>query len=200
MKSVLWLLTLLLCSCTEKQGRVVAIVNEDSIMSTKLSEVTQQETFDLLNMMYETKLTALNSLIKKKLLEAEAQKQRMEVDSFLNFYVNEKIAINKRDSLIAKYHLNEDVVYVKGKIESINSQDSITKELNLKNRLKSILISELTDSLYASANVKRFIYPPKQPQVTLKGVDVHYRNGRKSNRYRELQKNTFGYFNLRTTG
>lgn len=47
----------------------MAEVNGHKVYSSELSQLTTQETFDLLNTAYEIKMKALEDLIKQKLIE-----------------------------------------------------------------------------------------------------------------------------------
>ena len=72
MKHVLLVLIVLLFSCSKRNEEVVAEINGHKLYASELSQVTTQETFDLLNMAYEIKIRALDDLIKQKLIEYEA--------------------------------------------------------------------------------------------------------------------------------
>ena len=72
MKHFIYLCFLLLCSCSNRDKSIVAEVNGNEIYLSELSQLTTQETFDLLNTAYEIKLKALDDLIKRKLIEQEA--------------------------------------------------------------------------------------------------------------------------------
>ena len=66
------MLAVLLYSCSKGSEEVVAEINGHKLYASELSQVTTQETFDLLNMAYEIKMRALDDLIKRKLIEYEA--------------------------------------------------------------------------------------------------------------------------------
>ena len=70
-------LLLLLFSCSHANKEIVAEVNDETILLSDLSEASKQELFDLLNMAYEIKSKVLDDLIKKKLLDKEAKKQKI---------------------------------------------------------------------------------------------------------------------------
>ena len=98
--------------------------------------MTTQETFDLLNMAYEIKIRALDDLIKQKLIEYEALDRGVLTDEFLNAYI---------DSIMG------------------DSAGEYMADLLPKNRVRSVLVRHLADSLFNRAQIKRYIYPPKQP-------------------------------------
>ena len=48
-------------------------------------------------------------------------------------------------------------------------------ELALKNKLRSIFVQQLVDSLYSKASIKKYIFPPKQPKCVIADLCVYYR-------------------------
>ena len=89
MKQVLLLmLAVLMYSCSQSSKEVVAEINGHKLYASELSQVTTQETFDLLNMAYEIKMRALDDLIKRKLIEYEALERSILVDEYLDTYVD----------------------------------------------------------------------------------------------------------------
>lgn len=148
MKYLLFILIPLLLSCSKNNKEVVAEVNGYKLYNSELSQVTTQETFDLLNMAYEIKMRSLDDLIKRKLIEYEATDQNISVDVYLNTYIDRAIV----DSAI---------------IDAAGS--------NSKDRIRGVLIQRLVDSLYNVAQIKRYVYPPKRPNCVLEDLCVHYR-------------------------
>lgn len=141
-------LFLTLLSCAGRYEEVIAEIDGYKLYASELSQITTQETFDLLNMAYEIKMRALDDLVKRKLIEIQASKQGTDVDKYLDAYVESKI---KSQTMF---------------------QDN---DLFSKNRLRSVLIEQLTDSLYKMAHIKRYIYPPKQPRCVIVDLCIHYR-------------------------
>ena len=148
MKHVLLVLTVLLCSCSKGNKEVVAEINGHKLYASELSRVTTQETFDLLNMAYEIKSRALDDLIKQKLIEYEAIDRGVLTDEFLNAYI---------DSVM------------------VDPTKEYMEDLLAKNRVRSVLIRHLADSLFNRAQIKRYIYPPKQPNCVVADLCVQYR-------------------------
>lgn len=148
MKHVLLVLTVLLCSCSKGNKEVVAEINGHKLYASELSQVTTQETFDLLNMAYEIKSRALDDLIKQKLIEYEAIDRGVLTDEFLNAYI---------DSVM------------------VDPTKEYMEDLLAKNRVRSVLIRHLADSLFNRAQIKRYIYPPKQPNCVVADLCVQYR-------------------------
>lgn len=142
---------LLLCSCANPRKEIVAEVDGIEIAQDELSQSTKQELFDLLNLAYDIKMRALDDLIKQKLLTAAAGKQKMTLEEYLNGYVISKNGAAK-----------EDV--------STEFSSMLTKD-ELRNRM----IQQLADSLYHKANIKKYIYPPKQPDCAIQDLCMHYR-------------------------
>lgn len=177
MKQLLFIsLFLLLFSCSRVNvnKEIVAEVNGESILLSDLSEASKQELFDLLNMAYEIKSKVLDDLIKKKLLENEAKKQNITIEQYLDLYVDMKIDANA-DSIKAFYGLTDNQINVmRGQLHN-SSQEAMEEKLVLKNKLRSIIIRQLTDSLYGKASVKKYIFPPKQPKCMIADLCVHYR-------------------------
>lgn len=175
MKQLLFIsLLLLLFSCSNVNKEIVAEVNGDNILLSDLSEASKQELFDLLNMAYEIKSRVLDDLIKKKLLEKEASKQSMTVEQYLESSVDMKMSANI-DSIKTLYGLAANQVgLVRGQLHS-SSQKTMEGELALKNKLRSIVIQQLVDSLYRKAIIKKYIFPPKQPECVITDLCIHYR-------------------------
>lgn len=168
------LLFLLLYSCSNRDKNIVAEVNGHKVYASELSRITTQETFDLLNTAYEIKLNALDDLIKHKLIEQEATMRGKAIDVFLDDYV-QAFADIKRDSLLAIYGaVNEQVLYARERLSKVSSE-SIEGVISLKNDIRAALIQHLADSLYNKAEVKRYLYPPKQPKCIVSDLNVRYR-------------------------
>lgn len=149
MKQILLLmLAVLLYSCSKGGEEVVAEINGYKLYASELSQVTTQETFDLLNMAYEIKMRALDDLIKRKLIEYEALGRRILVDEYLDTYVDSIMTV---------------------------STGIDTADLSLKNSMRSVLIRHLADSLFNKAQIKRYVYPPKQPKCVVADLCVQYR-------------------------
>ena len=73
----------------------------------------------------------------------------------------------KEDSLLAVYgSVNERILHSRERLNKISSE--VLKELfSVKNDIRAAIIQHLADSLYNKAQVKRYLYPPKQPNVLL---------------------------------
>lgn len=148
MKYLLCLFVLFLYSCSNRKNELVAEINAHKLYASELSRVTTQETFDLLNMAYEIRMRALDDLIKRKLIEYEAEDRGLCLEKFLDAYI---------DSVMS----NDTVIHI--------------EDLASKNRLRGVLIEELADSLFKKAQIRRYIYPPKQPTCIVEDLNVHYR-------------------------
>ena len=79
---IIYILLLLLFSCSNANTEIVAEVNGDNILLSDLSEASKQELFDLLNMAYEIKSKVLDDLIKKKLQNGRRTTIRKPTTSF----------------------------------------------------------------------------------------------------------------------
>lgn len=179
MKYFMYLCFLLLCSCSNRNKSIVAEVNGYEIYHSELSQLTTQETFDLLNTAYEIKLKALDDLIKHKLIEHEAIAAGKTFDSFLDDYVNKVIDL-KKDSLLTIYgSVSERVLHSRENLNKVSSE-SIEGNISLKNDIRAAVIQHLVDSLYNKAQIKRFLYPPKQPKCTIDDLNVRYRGNSKA--------------------
>lgn len=150
------LLLLLLCSCANRRKEVVAEVDGREIYLEELSQKTKQEIFDLLNFSYDIKTRALDDLIKQKLLILEAGKREMTLEQYLKWYVASKSGLKKEIAV-------QDV-------------QSVFEEDKRRNRV----VQYLADSLYSQAQIKKYIYPPKQPECVIRDLPIHYRGNLKS--------------------
>ena len=179
MKYYMYLCFLLLCSCSNRNKNIVAEVNGYEIYSFELSQLTTQETFDLLNTAYEIKLKALDDLIKHKLIEHEAITAGKTFDSYLDDYVKKAMTI-KEDSLLMIYgSVKERVLHSRESLNKVSSE-SIEGNISLKNDIRAAVIQHLADSLYNKAQIKRFLYPPKQPKCIIDDLNVRYRGNLKA--------------------
>lgn len=97
MKYFVLILAILLFSCSHRNDEVVAEVNGHKLYNSELSQVSTQETFDLLNMAYEIRLRTLDDLIKRKLIEYRASELQLSADEFLSAYISK----NTQDSIMA---------------------------------------------------------------------------------------------------
>lgn len=179
MKNFLYIFFLLLCSCSGRDKNIVAEINGHEIYASELSKLTTQETFDLLNMAYEIKLKALDELIRHKLIEQEASLAGKDFDTYLDDYVERTVNM-KRDSLLRIYGAVEKrFLYSKEKLKDV-SAESFEGNLSVKNDLRAAVIRHLSDSLYNKAQIRRYLYPPKQPRCVVDDLDVHYRGNLKA--------------------
>lgn len=177
---LLFLLLLMICSCNIKKEReVVAMVGGEEITLAELSQMSKQEIFDLLNIAYEVKNKALDNLISQKLLDVEAAKKQMTTEYYLEEYIKRRISPNE-DSVLGRYNLlSSQVVYDKNSLYTVDSLE-IEARILQKNKLHSILIRELVDSLRRMVDIKKYIYPPKRPECVVEDLCVHYRGNEKS--------------------
>lgn len=141
---------LLLCSCTNRRKEVVTEANGIEVSQEELSQKTKQEIFDLLNLAYDIKTHALDDLIKQKLLTSEANKLKMTLSEFLDCYATSKS--------VAADSSSRGLYSVFAKDEGRNRA-----------------IQQLADSLYQKAQIKKYIYPPQQPECVIKDLCVYYR-------------------------
>ena len=179
MKYIIFLCFLILCSCSNRDKSIVAKVNGYEIYLSELSQLTTQETFDLLNTAYDIKMKALDDLIKHKLIEQEAVAAGKTFDSFLDDYVMKMIS-TKEDSLLGIYgSVKERVLHSRESLNRVSSE-SIEGNISLKNDIRAAVIRHLADSLYNKAQIKRFLYPPKQPKCTVDDLNVRYRGNLKA--------------------
>lgn len=179
MKNFLYIFFLLLCSCSGRDKNIVAEINGHEIYASELSKLTTQETFDLLNMAYEIKMKALDELIRHKLIEQEASLAGKDFDTYLDDYVERTVNM-KRDSLFRIYGAVEKrFLYSKEKLKDV-SAESFEGNLSVKNDLRAAVIRHLSDSLYSKAQIRRYLYPPKQPRCVVDDLDVHYRGNLKA--------------------
>lgn len=174
MKYLIFLYFFFLCSCSNRDKSIVAEVNGYEISASELSRLTTQETFDLLNTAYEIKLKALDDLIKHKLIEQEAAAVGKTFNVFLDDYVKEMIN-GKEDSLLMMFgSVDERVLHSRERLSKVSS-GSIEGNISLRNDIRAAVIQHLADSLYNKADIKRYLYPPKQPQCVISDLNVHYR-------------------------
>lgn len=161
-------------SCTNTHKEIVAEFDGNQITLNELSQLTKQEIFDLLNMAYDIKIKALDDLIKYRLLEREARNKSLSLTKYLDWYVDTQI-VNHKDSLMRLYGIaGTQTTFAKDTLYTSSTQDMEGK-LSLNTKLRSLLIQNLADSLYSKTEIKRYIYPPKQPQCVITDMNIHYR-------------------------
>ena len=152
---------------------VVAEVNGEQILLSELASQSKQEIFDILNTAYEIKSRVLAGLIKQKLLEDAAKKENMSLEEFIDWFVQQKICVGQ-DSLKKRYGFNTQSFYVKGELIPL-VKGSLEEKLSYQQKLRSRIVQALVDSLYQKADIKRFLYPPKQPECVVRDLCVYYR-------------------------
>lgn len=92
----------------------------------------------------------------------------------MNDYI-EKVMSIKEDSLLAVYgSVNERILHSRERLNKISSE-SIEGTISVKNDIRAAIIQHLADSLYNKAQVKRYLYPPKQPKCVVGDLNVRYR-------------------------
>ncbi|WP_455586094.1 thioredoxin domain-containing protein [Bacteroides sp.] len=171
-------LSLIVLSCsTDKKKNIVAEVNGEAISLRELSQLTKQETFDLLNLAYDIKCRALDNLISQKLIESEANRRGSTTERFLDEYIKQRIS-GDEDSVFEHYGLIDDQGLYKN-LYSVQNR-GIEGYVQQKSKLRSILIRELVDSLTKAAKIMRYVYPPKSPDCVVEDLCTHYRGNEKA--------------------
>jgi len=172
----LFLLTFLFISCNYNainKNDIIAEVNGEKILLSELSSQSKQEIFDILNTAYEIKNRVLTSLIKQKLLEHAAKKENMTLEVFIDWFVQQKMCIGQ-DSLKKQYGFDTQSFYAKNELVPL-AKGSIEEKLSYQQKLRSRIVQALVDSLYQKADIKRYLYPPKQPECIVRDLCVYYR-------------------------
>ena len=173
--SLLFLITFFIsCNISNvNKDEIVAEVNGEKIYLSELSSQSKQEIFDLLNTAYEIKNRVLTNLIKQKLLENTAKNKNMSLEEFLDFLVQQKLLLDQ-DSIKKYYAINTESFYAKNSLIPLK-KGTIEEELSFQQRLRNRIVQALVDSLYQKADIKRYIYPPKQPECVVRDLCVYYR-------------------------
>lgn len=152
---------------------VVAEVNGEKILLSELSSQSKQEIFDLLNTAYEIKNRVLTNLIKQKLLENAAKDENKSLEEFLDSLAQQKSLLDQ-DSLKKDYGISTQSFYAKNGLVSLE-KGSMEEELSFRQKLRGRIAQTLVDSLYQRADIKRYLYPPKQPECVVRDLCVRYR-------------------------
>lgn len=176
--SIIAILELLLLSCSNKpdsaNSEVIALVNGEKIYSYQVDKLIQQELYDELNRIYNIKSEALDSYIDLEILHQQAKKENISSDLYADKHVKWKIKSFGTDSLYNLYKLGERL-----KFHALNlstaMQDTFGEKLSLKYNLRACIIQELIDSLKQNANINKYLYPPKSPNIDLNDLLVFYR-------------------------
>ena len=173
--SLLFLITFFIsCNISNvNKDEIVAEVNGEKIYLSELSSQSKQEIFDLLNTAYEIKNRVLTNLIKQRLLENTAKNKNMSLEEFLDFLVQQKLLLDQ-DSIKKYYAINTESFYAKNSLIPLK-KGTIEEELSFQQRLRNRIVQALVDSLYQKADIKRYIYPPKQPECVVRDLCVYYR-------------------------
>lgn len=173
------IITLLCFSCNQKKGKhkgdIIAEINGVEISSSELDKLVQQELFDELNRIYNIRDLALTELIKNKILEQEAMRHNKSVPDFLRTYTDSVINHYSYDSLVIKYKLNTPSVMIYKTSMVQIPPDTYEGRLNQRSKLEYIVQSQLIDSLINKSKVKRFLYPPKSPNINMEKQAISYR-------------------------
>ncbi len=97
----------------------------------------------------------------------------MSLEEFIDWFVQQKICVGQ-DSLKKRYGFNTQSFYVKGELIPL-VKGSLEEKLSYQQKLRSRIVQALVDSLYQKADIKRFLYPPKQPECVVRDLCVYYR-------------------------
>lgn len=175
------LLVCLICACSKRsKPEIVAEIDGQPIYANELNTIIKQELFDELNRIYELKKKALVQLVDVKLIQAEANKQEMEYQQYIDEYTEARIKEYGVDSLLKRYKMPA-VMQLRDENMYTVSTNSSAGELPRHYHLKGAIMRELLDSLRNSKGIKMYVYPPQSPSVDLKNFHAYYRGNLKSN-------------------
>ncbi len=146
----------------KSEEEIVASIDNQPIYANELNAAIKQELQNEVNFVYEAKKSALKQLIDSKLIQGEAQKNKMTNQEFLEHYTSNKISTLGLDSLLRQYKIatlfpqrGEEMLTVSTSPSSANSPSI--------GRLKGVIVNELLESLKQKKTIRVYIYPPKNP-------------------------------------
>lgn len=148
---------------------VYASIDSTLIYRSDVDKLISQELYDELCRIYLIRQAALESVIKDKLLQKEADKQSISVDSLLNRYYQNMME-NKWHVYASKY-----AQYIREWHQGIPVFVSAADSLRFYNILKAEAKEELYTLLTHTYKIKTNLRPPVSPRLDLQYTIVHYR-------------------------
>lgn len=161
------------------KSEIIGEFNGESIYAVEVDKLIQQELFDQLNQIYAIKSKAFDAYIDLRLLQHEAKSRNLNADDYAEQYALHKMQRVGIDSLYEQYQLNQRVKF-HGLNMSVVDKESLEENVKLKYNLKAFIIRDLLDSLKKSTDVKKYVYPPKSPNIDLSGQLVYVRGNKDS--------------------
>lgn len=148
---------------------VYASIDSILIYRSDVDKLISQELYDELCRIYLIRQTALQGVINEKLLQKEADKQSISIDSLLNRYYQD-IVKNKWHVYVSKYPQYFREGHSDGSVFV-----SVSDSLRFYNILKAEAKEELCTLLSHTYTIKTNLRPPVSPRLDLQYTIVHYR-------------------------
>jgi len=152
----------------------IAQIDSINILTTDVDKTIRQELYDELSRIYLIRKVATEEVVKTKILEIEAKKRKLTIESLKDMLyarklneVNLRLFAEKINNSESIAELRETLVY-----HDINSEKG--KEL-LTRRYKEYLLNQFTDSLKKLHNIKILLTPPHPPKITINDLITHYK-------------------------
>lgn len=173
LKFSFFFLGLCICGCTSHKERsvepVYAYIDTTAIYRSEIDKLISQELYDELCRIYLIRQTALEGVIKERLLQREAEAQHISVEALLDRFYQELVK-NKLRLYGSKYaqYIRE---WRQDRPIFVSAQDSLRFYNIVKAEAKDALCTQLSDKYQIKINLQ----PPVSPQLDLQYAIVHYR-------------------------
>jgi len=177
--SLLNALFLISCNADKKSnerspGEVIAMVNNDSIYYSDIDKQVKQQIFDELNRIYMIRRLALDETIDERLIEQEAGKKGLSKSAYLEIYFKKHSDTSsiRRFALSMQYD-SFGINDLQRNIRTLNIHSKEGEQL-LVEKYKKYLSARLVDSLKTKAVIISKLEPPKNFEIDVNELNVHY--------------------------
>jgi len=185
--TILFLLTVLTSCLSEKKeiksfpSKKNAIeIDSITVTYTELDSKIRQELFDELNRIYTIRKVASEEIVKDKVLELEATKNKIDVSKLTqNLYLS-KINKTSLDLFIKRNQYETKINALERGLIAYASESKKGKELILQ-RFKYYILNQYVDSLKTKYNVKTLLKPPNSPVIKINDLITYYKGNLDSN-------------------
>jgi protein-disulfide isomerase len=185
--TILFLLTILTSCLSEKKeiksfpSKKNAIeIDSITVTYTELDSKIRQELFDELNRIYTIRKVASEEIVKDKVLELEATKNKIDVSKLTqNLYLS-KINKTSLDLFIKRNQYETKINALERGLIAYASESKKGKELILQ-RFKYYILNQYVDSLKTKYNVKTLLKPPNSPVIKINDLITYYKGNLDSN-------------------
>ncbi|MFV0507287.1 MAG: DsbA family protein [Bacteroidales bacterium] len=172
---------LLSCSPSKQKGKAyfvenrtpAALIDTIPLFLDSIDQIVRQQLYDELSRIHVIRETATKEAINNKLIDIEAKKQNLSIDSLKEKLYQGKINKENLIDFASKTNFHDVVPELRETLvfHDINSSEGVKL---LTKRYKRHLIDQFVDSLRGIHNIEILLSPPPPPpKITLKDLIIH---------------------------